>query len=60
MPLRTIRDFAAPWEIALSLTLTVAATYLLIRLAGRLYTGAVMRGGKVRWREAWRTAAHVE
>jgi ABC-2 type transport system permease protein len=60
MPLRMIRRFAAPWEVALSLTLTVVATYLLIRLAGRLYTGAVMRSGKVRWRDAWRTAQHFE
>lgn len=60
MPLRMIRRFAAPWEVAVALALTVVATYLLIRLAGRLYTGAVMRGGKVRWRDAWRTAAHVE
>ncbi len=60
MPLRMIRRFAEPWEIGLSLGLTVVATYLLIRLAGRLYTGAIMRGGKVRWRDAWRTAAHVE
>jgi ABC-2 type transport system permease protein len=60
MPLRTVRGFTAPWEVALALALTVGAIYVLIRLAGRLYTGAVMRGGKVRWREAWRTAAHVE
>jgi ABC-2 type transport system permease protein len=60
MPLRTIRRFAAPWEVALSLALTVVATYMLILLAGRLYTGAVMRGGKVRWLEAWRAATHVE
>jgi len=55
MPLRAMRGFAEPWEIALSLALTVAAAYLLIRLAGSLYTGAVMRGGKVKWRAAWKS-----
>jgi ABC-2 type transport system permease protein len=56
MPLRVIRGFAAPWQVALALALTVGAVYVLVRLAGRLYAGAVMRGGKVAWRDAWRTA----
>jgi ABC-2 type transport system permease protein len=56
MPLRLIRGYAGAWEIALSLALTVAAVYVLVGLAGRLYAGAVMRGGKVPWRDAWRSA----
>ncbi len=56
MPLRAMRGFAAPWEIAVSVALTVATAWLLVLLAGRLYRGAILRGGKVRWREAWRTS----
>jgi ABC-2 type transport system permease protein len=59
MPLRMIRGYAEVWEIALSISLMVIAIYLLIRLAGRLYAGAVMRGGKVKWRDAWRAAGDM-
>ena len=54
MPLRAMRGFATPWEVGLSIALSLAAAYLLVLLAGRLYSGAVMRSGKVKWREAWR------
>jgi ABC-2 type transport system permease protein len=56
MPTRMVRGFAAPWEIAVSMALVVVTTYGLTRFAGRLYAGAVMQGGKVRWAQAWRTA----
>jgi len=59
MPMRMIRGFAAPWEVGLSVVLTVVAAYGLMRLTGRLYAGAVMRVGRVRWRDAWRAAAHL-
>ena len=59
MPMRMMRGFAAPWEVGLSVALTMAATYGLMRLAGRLYAGAVMRFGKVRWRDAWRASSHL-
>jgi ABC-2 type transport system permease protein len=59
MPLRSIAGYAAIWEVAVALALTIAAVYVLIRIAGRLYTGAIMRGGKVRWRDAWRGAGHM-
>lgn len=59
MPLRIAYGNAAPWEVGLAAALTLAATYGVIRLAGRLYAGALMRGGKVRWRDAWRDAAHL-
>ena len=56
MPLRMIRDFAEPWEVALSISLAVLAIWGMIRIAGRLYAGAILRSGKVKWREAWRTS----
>lgn len=59
MPLRITFGDAAAWEIALSAVLTGAAAYGMIRLGARLYAGALMRGGRVGWREAWRNAAHL-
>jgi hypothetical protein len=55
MPIRLARGQLAPWEAPLALLLAIAAIYLLVRLAGRVYTGALLRtGGKVRLRDAWR------
>ncbi len=59
MPLRMVRGFAAPWEIAASIALVIVTIYGLTRFAGRLYAGAVMQGGKVRWVQAWRSAGDM-
>lgn len=57
MPLRIAGGDAARWEIAVSLTLMVIATYGLIRFAGRVYAGGVLQsGGRVKWKEAFRTS----
>jgi ABC-2 type transport system permease protein len=57
MPLRMAAGDAAPWEIALSLVLMIGSIYLLVRLAGRIYSGGLLRtGGRVKMREAWRSA----
>jgi ABC-2 type transport system permease protein len=58
MPLRIVLGNAAVWETVLSPVLTLAAAYGMVRLGARLYAGALMRGGRVRWRDAWRNAAH--
>ena len=43
------------WEIALSIALMLAAIYGMVRLAGRIYAGAVLRiGRRVKLKEAWR------
>jgi ABC-2 type transport system permease protein len=43
------------WEIALSVALMVATIYGMVRLAGRIYAGAVLRiGRRVKLKEAWR------
>lgn len=43
------------WQIVLSVTLLVVTMYGMVRLAGRIYGGAVLRiGPRVRLREAWR------
>jgi ABC-2 type transport system permease protein len=45
------------WEIALAAALTLATIWALVRLAGRVYTGAVLRiGPRVRLRDALRGA----
>ena len=47
----------APWELALSLTLLLITIPLVIRLAGRIYTGAILRTGpRIGIRDAWRSA----
>ena len=45
------------WQIALSVALMLVTIYGMVRLAGRIYAGAVLRtGGRVKLREAWRGA----
>jgi ABC-2 type transport system permease protein len=58
MPVRIVVGAATPWQIALSLLLLIGTTVLLVPLAARLYSGAVLRTrGRVKIREAWRSAA---
>lgn len=60
MPIRSASGDVPFWEIAVSVALLVAATYGMIRLAGRIYTGAILSiGRKVSLRDAWRSSAHV-
>lgn len=45
------------WEIALSIVLLLVAIPIVINLAGRIYAGAILRGGpRIGLREAWRSA----
>jgi ABC-2 type transport system permease protein len=58
MPVRIVVGAATGWQIALSLTLIIGSTVLLVPFAARLYTGAVLHTrGRVKIREAWRSAA---
>jgi ABC-2 type transport system permease protein len=53
MPMRIALGDVAPWEIALSLGLSLALIPVLVWLAGRIYSNAVLRsGGRVKLREA--------
>ena len=55
MPARMLLGHAAPWELPVSVAITLAATYL-VRLAGRAYSGTILRfGSRVTMREALRT-----
>src|SRR5262249_10959618 len=43
MPVRIVVGAATPWQVALSLFLLVGSTIVLVPLAARLYSGAVLR-----------------
>jgi ABC-2 type transport system permease protein len=46
------------WQIALSILIMVAAVYGLVRLAGRIYAGGVLRiGPRLRLKDAWHGAS---
>jgi ABC-2 type transport system permease protein len=60
MPVRSAAADVPAWELGLSIVLLLAATYGMIRLAGRIYTGAILSiGQKVSLRQAWRSGNHV-
>jgi len=47
----------ARWEVPVAVVIELAATWALVRVAGRVYTGAIVRTGpRVKLRDAWRTA----
>jgi ABC-2 type transport system permease protein len=45
MPARMLLGHPAPWELPASAAVTLAATYGLVRLAGRGYSGTILRSG---------------
>jgi ABC-2 type transport system permease protein len=57
MPPRIALGEASAVEVAGALAVTLGATALLVPLAARIYSGAVLRtGGTIKLREAWRAA----
>lgn len=60
MPVRAAATDVPAWEIALSVVLLLAATYGVIRLAGRIYSGAILSlGQRVSLRDAWKRSTDV-
>ena len=58
MPIRSAAVDVPAWQIALSVVLLLAATYGVIRLAGRIYSGAILAiGQRVSLRDAWRRSS---
>lgn len=58
MPPRIVAGDVAAWEIGLAVALMIAATCALVPVAARLYSNAVLQtGGRIKLREAWRSAA---
>ena len=45
MPARVLLGHAAPWELPVSVAVMLVATYGLVRLAGRAYSGTILRFG---------------
>lgn len=58
MPVRAATGTVPMWQVALSITLVVITTLIVIKLGARIYRGAVLSiGRKVRLREAFKAAA---
>ena len=58
VPVRFALDAIAWWEIVVAALLTISTAYFLIRVAGRIYRGALLSyGARLKLREAWSGAA---
>lgn len=59
-PARIAFGGVALWELLLALALMAVAIVLVVRLAARIYSGALLAaGGKVKLREAWKAAGEL-
>lgn len=57
VPIRTVQSAIPWWELIAAILVMGAATYGVIRLAGRLYSGGILHiGQRMKVREAWRSA----
>ena len=57
MPVRAAVSDVPTWEVVLAIGIVVVSVYGLVRLGGRIYTGAILKlGSKVRLRDAWRAS----
>jgi ABC-2 type transport system permease protein len=55
-PIRLAFGEIGGWEMALSVLVTISTIVLMVRLAGRVYSGGLLRfGSRVKWRDAFRT-----
>ncbi|HSJ33808.1 MAG TPA: ABC transporter permease [Acidimicrobiia bacterium] len=56
-PIRLALRTIEPWEMILAVLITVGSIVVMVRLAGRVYAGGLLRfGGRMKWREAFRSA----
>lgn len=57
VPVRAALDAIPPWQYAAALIITSASIVGLVLVTGRIYAGGLLRyGGRVKIREAWRSA----
>ena len=57
VPLRAAFDAIGPWEIGLSILITLAGIWILFNVGARVYAGAVLQtAGRMKLRDAWRSA----
>jgi ABC-2 type transport system permease protein len=54
VPARVAMGAVPAWQVALAIGVTLAGTIVTLRIAARLYAAAILGGGKLTWREAWR------
>ena len=58
LPVRIATGDVAAWQIVTALLIMLGSGVVLIRMAGRLYSGAILRtGGTVKLKEAWASAS---
>lgn len=58
VPVRTALEAIPLWEYLVALVIAVVTIVVLTRMAGRIYAGGLLRyGGRVKLREAWRSAS---
>lgn len=53
MPVRAAGGNVPGWQYALAIGLCIVTAYLLMRLAGRIYRGSMLRTSKTKIRDAW-------
>lgn len=57
VPVRTALQAIPLWQYLAALIISIVSIVILVRIAGRIYAGGLLRyGGRVRVREAWRSA----
>lgn len=57
VPIRVSLDAIPVWQYGLSLIIILVTIYISVRMAGRIYSGGILRSGqKTKIREAWRAA----
>jgi ABC-2 type transport system permease protein len=57
VPLRAALGAIEPWEVVVSIAITLVAIYGLFVVGGRVYSGAVLQtAGRMKLRDAWRSA----
>ena len=57
MPVREAVGNVAAWEIALAVAIMIVSTYAVIRIAARVYAGAVLHAGpRPRLQDIWNAA----
>jgi ABC-2 type transport system permease protein len=58
VPVRAAFDAIPVWQYLAALVITIASIVGLVLVTGRIYAGGLLRyGGRVKVREAWRSAA---
>jgi ABC-2 type transport system permease protein len=55
VPARVALDAIPLWQVLLAAGVTVLGVVLTVALAARLYAASLLAGGKLTWRQAWRT-----